>query len=115
MKPLDVVLLTPPLVGTMERSEVEQAAALLVRTLQATTNTWRGLQPKEIGEVIAGDLHADCEPVTSWNRNPFIRPDFPALVELGFAKYSEDNAMAFTEKGLQALERWDQGGDRETV
>lgn len=117
MRPLNVVLLTPPLVGTMGRSEIEVAAALLVRTLQVTGNTWRGVTPKEVGDVLAGDLHAECEPVTSWNRNPFIMPDFPGLLQEGFTKYSdpESNAMEFTAMGLKAIERWGQGGDRETV
>ncbi len=105
-KPSDVILTTPPLIGTMGRSEREHAAALLVRCCQVNGDEWQAVSPKMIGDVIESDIEAKTEPVSSWNRNPFFRPDFPDLAKHGFAVMGDDRALSFTEKGLKALVRW---------
>ncbi len=106
MKPSDVVLTTPPLTGTMGRSEREHAAALLVRCCQVNGDEWQAVSLKMLSDVIESDIEAKTEPVSSWNRNPFINPDFCDLATQGFAVTGDDKGLAFTEKGLEALVRW---------
>ncbi len=106
MKPSDVILTTPPLTGTMGRSEREHAAGLLVRCCQVNGDEWAAFTPQELGKAIEADLNADVEPLASWNRNPFINPDFHDLAKCGFAIIDDNNGIAFTEKGLEALARW---------
>jgi hypothetical protein len=109
-KPSEVFLnAIPPLTATMGRFEREFAAALLVRACQVDGDAWRGFTPAELGKVIARDLEAKVEPMVSWNRNPFLRPDFRDLVAQGFAACTDlDNGapVEFTERGLEALRRW---------
>lgn len=105
-RPSDVLLLALPLVGTMGRAEREYAAALVVRACQVLGDSWQPISPKQLGEVIAGDLAAKREPLTGLNRNPFLFPDFPDLIALGFVERTPEGQVAFTVKGLEALRRW---------
>ena len=99
-----------PLVGCFGRSEREFAAGILVRACLANGDAWGPITPQQLGE----SLKADCESVEPWvtfNRNPFIRPDFADLVAEGFASFDEDphvnkgTPIRFTEKGLAILAR----------
>jgi hypothetical protein len=108
-KPSSIVLSTPPLTGTMRKTEVECAAGLLVWALAQTGDTWRALPAKELGALVTSATQAKDEPVASWARNPFMRPDFARLIELGFAERSGEapnEAIAFTPAGLAAMRPW---------
>lgn len=110
-KPSDVDLRGsfPPLVGTMERAELEMAASLLVRACQVRGDAWQPVSPMQIGIVINDDLAAKCEPFYSLNQNPFFRPDFWKLAEKGFARFTAEGKGApieLTEAGIERLRRW---------
>src|SRR5574341_1966777 len=107
-KPSQVFLNTvPPLVGTMKHSECEHAAALIVRVCQVRGDKWAPVSPRELGETITADLDAKVEPWVSLDKNPFFRPNFHALIEEGFARWSEAEGgpLEFTDKGIEARRR----------
>ena len=114
MKPSDVSLLTsyPPLVATMGKSELEIAAALLLRACQLDGNEFSAKTPRQIGEAIKHDSEAEppIEPVYSLGRIPiaFCCPDFRGLVAAGFARWTtaEEHApIEFTQAGLDAMSK----------
>lgn len=53
--PSQIYLGIPPLVGTMGKSEVEHAAAMIVRALAKRGNTWREISNEEIFAVARED------------------------------------------------------------
>lgn len=107
IKPSEVDLCAsfPPLVGTMGRTEVEIAAALLVRACQVGGDAWQDVSTATLAEVITADLAAKREPFTSINRNPFCRPDVHDLVKRGFAEWVGEpgGALRFTQRGVAAM------------
>jgi len=108
-KPSDVVLTGVPLGGTLGRSEVEFAAAIIVRTCQANGDTWTPVGRAEMAAVLHEDVETKREPVASWDRNPFLHPDFRDLVARGLAAWiapHPDSRIQMTEKGLVALQPW---------
>lgn len=107
--PSQVVLGTPPLTATMGKSEVEFAAALLVRVCHARGDVWAAQSPRDVQDVLGADIASNRDPVARWNGNPFLRPDFRRLVEGGYARWTGEagsSPLEFTEKGLTALLRW---------
>ncbi len=109
-KPSDVSLTHsfPPLVGTLGKTESENAALIIQRTLVMLGDEWKPVRPKEMGAAIEADLKAKAEPVTALSRNPFFRPDFHGLVRDGFARWLADPStkncpIEFTETGIRAL------------
>lgn len=109
MKPSNVVLFVPPLVGTFGSSEREGAAALMVRACQVRGDEWAPVTWEEIVDVMRGDCSAGVE----FGRlilNPFFRPDVHSLIAEGFARWTSDvgGSVEFTEKGLATLaaSRW---------
>lgn len=100
--PGDVVLHPLPLVGTMGRSELEVAAAMLVFALKAKGIGW---QPILMGEVLRAIMdHLPNEPVASWASNPFLRPDFLGLESQGFVRRADHpDSIVFTLRGIEAL------------
>jgi hypothetical protein len=109
-KPSDVSLTHsfPPLVGTMDKTEAENAALLIIRALVRNGDEWKPITPKEMGLSIDLDLKEKCEPLTALSRNPFFNPDFSRLVADGFARWlgepkSHNCPLEFTEKGIEAL------------
>lgn len=107
MKPSDVPLAIPPLVGTLGSAEVEHAAALLVRACQYFDDRFQPIGPKQIGIVLDDDLKNGREPLTSLSKNPFFRPDFHQLVANGFAKgdIANHGALELTDEALERLGR----------
>lgn len=96
----------PPLVGTLGRSELEQAAWFLAYICAKSGDTWREVPLSELVTTY-GNLIADKHPMTN---NPFLNPDFPALVPAGFAVWGGDNSaemakrpLAFTDAGIAAI------------
>lgn len=76
-----------PFVGLLGRSELEAAAALIVRICQRSGGVFRPLVPKEIEDAINADVREDVSPFSELIANPFWRPDFRGLVDAGFADF----------------------------
>lgn len=112
MKPSDISLRTsyPPLVDTMGKSELEIAAAFLMRACQLNGDDFSPKTPRQIGLAIQHDAEADppIEPLASLRRNPWASPDFRGLVVAGFARWTTDDEHApieFTQAGLDAMSK----------
>lgn len=111
-KPSKVYLGMSPLGACYGKCEAECAAAVIVWTCQVQGDEWSEFLPlRFMGEVLkqALDTNPIPEPVKSWNRNPFFRPDFELLVS---GLYIERATIA-TEKGylllpkfFEPLSRW---------
>jgi len=104
--PSEVVLIVPPLVGTMGAAEREHAAAIIVRACAQLADVWQPLSPRDIGLVLQADELAQREPFASLVRNPFFRPNVRDLVEAGFAEFDAEERVSLTAKGLDALLPW---------
>jgi len=108
--PSQVYLGVPPLVGTMRKSEIEGAAALVIATCAVNGDAWQAVTPKLIGELLRGALEAKTEPWASLNRNPFFRPDIRALAASEYGRWTSEtedpSPIELTKKGLFALSRW---------
>ena len=89
---------TPPLVGTLGRSEVEYAAALILYGLHRLGRAWTApLDEAELLSVLQADLALGRGPVASWTRNPFMPvPDFDSLVAKGFATRDGGDVVAIS-------------------
>lgn len=109
-RPSDVLLIAPPLVGTMGSSEREHAAALLVRACQVLGDAWQPISFEQIRSVMTDDVSAKHDPFASLAVNPFFRPSFEKLCRDGsFVKLTGEPGalrMEFTALGLDALRRW---------
>lgn len=105
--PGDVVLAPVPLVGTMGRTEVEHAAAILVRVCQVR-GAWGAVTTGDVREVGLADVAAG-QPLASMWTNPFLRPEFGGLVERGFARWHGEpfkSPLELTDEGRARLGRW---------
>jgi hypothetical protein len=110
-KPSDVSLTHsfPPLVGTLQRTESEGAALLMLRALVLVKgDAWVPIAPKDLGRAVEIDLAEQAQPLLSLSRNPFFRPDFHGLVKDGFAVWLGDPEVPnceieFTPAGISAL------------
>lgn len=108
-KPSDVSLLHsfPPLVDIMGKTELENAAMLILRALVRGGDEWKPVGPKDMGTAIDADLRDNIEPLKALSRNPFFNPDFSGLVDKGFARWTSDEKLnrliEFTEQGIEAL------------
>jgi hypothetical protein len=114
MKPSDISLRTsyPPLVDTMGKSELEIAAAMLVRTCQLQGDEFAPKEPRQIGEALKHDAESNppIEPLASLARIPvaIVCPDFRGLVAAGFARWTtgdEHAPIEFTQSGLDAISK----------
>lgn len=109
MKPSDVRLGIPPLVGTMGHAEVEYAAALVVRTCQQNSDRWQPVSLQALVAVIKADVEEKREPNFSFSTNPFFRPNFRALAKSKFGRWTGkagESSLELTEIGIGVLERW---------
>jgi hypothetical protein len=106
-KPSEVVLAMPPLTACFKKIEAEYAAALLVWYMSRTGDAWQSVTPQQLGNLMGSALDKlpIPEPVASWNRKPFFRPDFARLISDGFV-VKGDEGLAFTELGLNRLRTW---------
>lgn len=96
----------PPLCATMGRSEREYAAALLVWACQQKGDRWRPVNTTELEEMLFAARMLGREPVSSWLRNPFMKPDMRELADHGFARWLDDHTIELTEAGIERLRRW---------
>lgn len=107
--PSQVVLGFPPLVDTMEKTERECAAALIVRACQALGDTWKPVDIDQLCDVMKRDLAEKQEPVTSLMGNPFFRPDFHQLADGKYGRWCGtpgESPIELTELGIASLGRW---------
>lgn len=108
-KPSQVFLYAgPPLTATMNKTEVETAAALLVRVCHDHGDAWQPVTTEMLRKTVDGDVEAGRDPVASWVRNPFLVPDMDGLVRGGFARWgtSGEGPIELTDAGLDALRPW---------
>jgi len=101
-KPSQVVLSTPPLTACFKKTEAECAAALLVWAMKKLDDKWQAVTPQQLAAVMTNEDLLE-EPLRSWDRNPFFKPDFYRLVTDGFVVEGPDKALSFTELGLTTL------------
>jgi len=95
-----------PLGGTLGRSELECAAALAIWTLQRNGDVWRRVWHDEVEACLRVDAFSGAEPIRSWCRNPFFRPDLVGLHARHFAVVTE-HAVELTELALLPIgQRW---------
>lgn len=104
-KPSDVPLYGVPLTDTFGKTEMEVAAALLVRTLQRGGDTWRPVPSEELLAAAKADMDEDVRPIASLLRNPFLRPDFGALDRRDFTRF-DGTSRELTALGLDVLRRF---------
>lgn len=109
-KPRDVVIEPIPFIGTFGKSGREVAAAFVVAA-RKTSNTWQ--EPLTINDLAA---RVESRAIADLNlrsilTNPFLKPDFPGLVEQG----DIDLFFIFTEQGMAKLEKWAKSSDVEAV
>lgn len=102
MKPSHIILTVPPLTDTFRKSEMENAAALMIWILAHNGDTWRPVEPKEIEDLVARP--EDKGWLNSMFSNPLIKFNFSQLVEDGYITREK----AFTEKAITTLfnSRW---------
>jgi hypothetical protein len=86
IKPSQIVLFIPPLVGTLGRSELEAAAAVMVSYLAEHGDEWEPIPAKGLGEWLHSLANTDHF-VTLLLRNPFVRTDF------SFAEGTEEKTI----------------------
>lgn len=96
MKPTDIYLGLPPLVGTFGRSELEHAAAVLVMAMQLR-DVWEPITWEDVEKAIEKD--------PTFAKNPFFKPSFFDLIAGGYAVMVDDS-MSFTKAGLERLENY---------
>ncbi len=60
--PSHVVLIVPPLCGTMKKAEVEFAASVIVQACLHHGDRWQPLLPKQVGEAIRAAIDEEIEP-----------------------------------------------------
>jgi len=91
--PSDVDLYgVPPLVGKLGKAECEHTAAFIVFALQQRGDTFSPIRPREVGEVLRDLGDGKIENPTldpALLTNPFIVLDVDALIDAGFARFSD--------------------------
>lgn len=112
-KPSDVTLMIPPLTGTMGKSEVEYAAALIVFVCTAKGDAW---QPVTFADVRAAAKEAESAAAPSARQkwllaalgNPFLHPDVHGLIARGFAEKLPGPSVVvqLLPAAMTAIERW---------
>jgi hypothetical protein len=107
--PSQVMLSSSPLVGTMDNSEREFAAALLVRACQVLGDAWKPVELRDLGQVMKSDVDQGHEPLTSFKANSFFNPNFDLFADGVYGRWlgvPRESALEFTERGIEALRRW---------
>lgn len=95
---------SPPLTGTLGRVEREIAAALILFGLHTLRKNWdEPIGGTALALLLKAAFEANQGPVRSWLTNPFLKPDFPDLVEQGFATLTEADGYALTPAALERL------------
>lgn len=93
------------LIATLGKSELEFAAALIIRWHQARgLEQWTPVSRAQIVEL----FDAPDPLVAEWARNPFWRPDPHGLVAGGWVEgwKDADDPGTVTPKFLEAVRRW---------
>lgn len=85
--PSSLRIAIPPFVGTLGSSEIEHAAALIVRACQVRADKWQPLLWDDLQKAITPDVENRATTIAALVRNPFFSPDFVSLVEKGWAAW----------------------------
>lgn len=104
-KPSEVQILPGRFVNTFDHFEAENTAAVIVKILAMNGDTWRSAQCPELSDGFM-KLTSEPGPWRSWFNNPFVKIDMHDLVDRGFAAWDGANAIQFTEKGLERMQKW---------
>jgi hypothetical protein len=98
-------LYTPPLVGTLGRTETEVAAAVIIFAQERLGLAWgTPIGRAALGACLRAAVKADVEPLVSWTRDPALMPDFDALVAGGWATADAESAtLALTPALREAI------------
>ena len=101
-----------PLTAAFGRSELEHAAAMIVRTCQVLGDKWQAVTSDDVNIVFKDDIDNGRSPFCLWMRNPFFKPDFYDLVERGYAHVEnvQTRAVGLTEAGIERLRVWRYSG-----
>jgi hypothetical protein len=92
--PSELYLAPIPFVDTLGSAETELSAAIIVFALQKTTNTWRSLPSKELGEVMQKYGHEGW--LYNLMRNPFCKPDWVRAARDGWLVGDDLDKHVFT-------------------
>lgn len=94
-----------PLFNTFSKAESETAAAVMLVTMCAR-KSWEAVSLLQCAAEFMRFAQADLE--ATWPLNPFLRPNFGALVDDGFAEWIGDPGFCirFTERGYERLAKW---------
>lgn len=99
-------LYTPPLAGTLGRTETEVAAAVVIFAQERLGLTWgQPIGRAVIGACLRAAVTADVEPIVSWTRDPALTPDFDALIAGGWAT-DDGTSLALTPALREAIARY---------
>jgi hypothetical protein len=106
--PADVVLTTPPLTGTLGKTELEVAAGVMVLILQELGRGWGMVTWQDIQEAIKRAQTDQKGTLWSWFTNPFLRPDWEGLVDRGLATGVDGHlrALELTPAAIERLRPW---------
>ena len=105
MKPSQIVLAHPPLVNTMQRAEIEHAAAMYVAACHHHGDEWKPLSLMQIGDAVQALLQEGAEPWRSLKTNPFFRPDLRGFVDSDYGT-GDELGIELTPLGLEAIRFW---------
>lgn len=106
-KPSEVQLVGIPLTATFGRSEMEAAAAIIVRTCAVLGDEWRAVSVDEVKKVL--QLEQAGDPLYPFLSNPFWNPDVSQLASAGFARWEGQpgsSPVGLTDAGIEKLRRW---------
>jgi hypothetical protein len=99
------VMLGAMFVGTFDKMEAENTAAVMVKILQDNGNVWRTMHCNELADGFE-KLTKDDGPWRRWFNNPFARISLHELVDRGFAEWQSDSSVRFTEAGIERMRKW---------
>lgn len=102
--PSDILLTTPPLIGTMKKAEIEHAATLYICACKYYNDKWEALSQQEIAKAIRYYIDNKIEPIHSCGTNPFFRPCFYSLIHSEFGQKTNDGKIILTENAFRGIE-----------
>ena len=108
MKPSDIDLTThfPPLIATLDKTEYEVAAAIIIRACVVHGDRWQPVSYKMIRDVLVQDMENRVEPILSISTNPFALPDFVGLKTKWATSTEEPKGtmtMSLTEQAIRRI------------
>lgn len=99
------VALRSMFVGTFDRMEAENTAAVMVKILAVNGDVWRTATFQELSDGFSELVKKD-EHWRRWFNNPFAKIDMHDLVNRDYAEWDGDHGIKFTDKGLERMRKW---------